>query len=196
MDEIVRSTPLSRRAISLGVSALIVVALIIAAGFGLYFVSISVNPGGTDITTATKSTSSATAYYNTNSQAVRVQNVSLSDYNAPAIHGTAQSNGSVFTVPPTPEGNLDFQVLMPEAMASSSSTLQISVYLNSVGITGCDGLVTAQPVQNMIVEIEGCSAPVTPINSSNNVTIVVSSPLISTGGVYEYQSAVVTAEAP
>lgn len=123
----------------------------------------------------------------------RVQNVSLTDYNSPAIQGTTQSNGTALYIPARTEGNLGFQIVMPEAAASSSP--QISAYVNGQLITGCEGLMSLQEVSGAATENVGCMAPVTPIASNNNVTIILYSPLVSTSGLYRYQSMISTAQA-
>ena len=122
----------------------------------------------------------------------RVQNVSLSDYNAPAIQGTSQSNGTALYIHTRTEGNLGFQIVMPQAVASSSP--QISAYVNGQLITGCEGLMSLREVGGAATENVGCMAPVTAIGSTNNVTILVYSPLVSTSGVYRYQSMIDTAQ--
>jgi len=131
---------------------------------------------------------------------VRVQNVSLSDYNAPAVYGTTQSNGTLLYIPPTTEGNLGFQIVIPVSMASALP--QITVHLNGQSITGCDIIVTAKAINNTVEEMVGCMTPATPIGSSNSVTILVSSPLISatgssssSAGVYNYQAMITTRQA-
>ena len=177
------------KAVSRGVSALIVIALIITVGFGL-FLNATFNTSSTTNTSNTIGTTSiSSSSSNSSTTTVSVQNVSLSDYNAPAVYGTTQANGTVLYIPPTTEGNLGFQVVMPEAIASTYPT--ISVYLNGRSITGCMGVITI-PIQGMQTEGLGCSPPVTPVGSSNNVTILVSSPLIATSGIYKYESMVVT----
>ena len=86
MNDRVKSVRL-RRAISLGIAALIVVAVIIAAGFGLYFGLVlnannNVNPGGTGIssTQTTTKSSSSVAYpttYSTSSSGGSLTRYSL-----------------------------------------------------------------------------------------------------------------------
>ena len=147
-----------------------------------------------------------TVYYNIHSQGsssavssteISIQNVTLSDYNAPAIHGTTQSNGTILYIPPTTEGNLGFHVILPLALASAPP--RISIYLNGRSITSCTS-VTVVPTGQTVEEGVGCGAPVTPLGSSNNVTIIISSPLISAtdsndAGSYSYQSMIVTTQA-
>ena len=170
----------AKSAISLGISALIVIVLILIVGFGLFL-------NATFNTSSTTNTSNTIGTTSISSTTVSVQNVSLSDYNAPAVQGTTQSNGTVLYIPPTVEGNLGFHVIMPLAMASAPP--DISIYLNGQSITSCSG-VTIVPTGQTVEEGIGCGAPVTPVGSSNNVTILVSSPLISV--LYRYQSFVVT----
>lgn len=127
---------------------------------------------------------------------IKVQNVSLTDYNAPAIQGTTASNGTVLYIPATAEGNLDFQIVMPASLALATSNPQIETYLNGQLISGCQGLVSLRAISGAAVEIMGCMAPVTPLNSSNNVTILVSPTSSSPGSnVYKYESMIVTTEA-
>jgi hypothetical protein len=122
-----------------------------------------------------------------------VQSVSLSDYNAPAIQGTTQSNGTALYIPARTEGNLGFQLVMSQQMASANP--QIIAYVNGQALPGCGGIMSLREVSSAAVENMGCTAPVTPINSANNVTILVYSPFAGASGVYRYQSTIVTVQA-
>jgi hypothetical protein len=127
---------------------------------------------------------------------IKVQNVSLTDYNAPAIQGTPASNGTVLSIPATTEGSLNFQIVMPTSLALAASNPQIETYLNGQMISGCQGVVSLRAINGAAVEIMGCMAPITPLNSSNNVTILVSPAPGSIGNnVYKYESMIVTTEA-
>lgn len=127
---------------------------------------------------------------------IRVQNVSLTDYNAPAIQGAMQSNGTALYIPATTEGNLGFQVVMPVSLALAPSNPQIETYLNGELISGCQGVVSLQAIRGSALEVMGCLAPVTPLNSGNNVTILVYSQTGHSGsGMYKYHSIVITTQA-
>jgi hypothetical protein len=124
---------------------------------------------------------------------INVQNVSLSNYNTPAIQGTTQANGTALYIPASTHGSLQFHIAIPQLMASDPPV--VSTYLDGQLLSGCESLIHAQTdSQGSVQEVFGCLASASTAGSGHNVTIVVSSPFISTNnGIYQYETTVLTA---